>query len=67
MELIPAVDIMEGRIVRLTKGDPLLSKRYHDDPLEIARMWEGEGASILHLVDLDAALGRGSNLSLIHI
>lgn len=66
MRLIPAVDLMDGRLVRLTKGDPLLAKKYyHDNPLEVAMMWKRKGASLLHVVDLDAALGSGSNLELV--
>ncbi|HEX7003780.1 MAG TPA: 1-(5-phosphoribosyl)-5-[(5-phosphoribosylamino)methylideneamino]imidazole-4-carboxamide isomerase [Trueperaceae bacterium] len=60
-ELIPAVDIQQGRAVRLFEGDPERETVYFDDPLEAARHWAGLGAAWLHLVDLDAALGRGDN------
>jgi phosphoribosylformimino-5-aminoimidazole carboxamide ribotide isomerase len=52
---IPAVDIRGGRCVRLVKGDFLQETRYADDPVEIARRWEHEGAQRIHVVDLDGA------------
>jgi len=62
MQVIPALDIMDGRIVRLTRGVPETMKLYGaDSPLETAWRWVGEGAELLHVVDLDAALCRGSN------
>lgn len=61
----PAVDILGGRCVRLRRGDPLASKVYYEDPLEAVRRWVGEGAEALHVVDLDAALGRGQNTVLL--
>ncbi len=67
MELIPAVDIMRGQVVRLVKGDPKLLKSYNNlgDPLSIAQKWEREGAQIIHVVDLDSALGLRNNMSII--
>lgn len=59
--MIPCVDLMGGRAVRLLEGDPNRETRYHDDPLEAALLWHSQGASLLHLVDLDAATGRGDN------
>lgn len=53
--IIPAVDIKEGRAVRLYKGDPNAVKVYGDNPVEIAKMWEEKGAKHLHIVDLDGA------------
>ena len=73
MKIIPAVDLMEGKVVRLYKGDPNKKTIYSENPLEIAKKWESAGADMIHLVDLDATLGSGSNfgslknLSLIHI
>ena len=61
MIVIPAIDLSEGRVVRLTQGDPARETRYDEDPVAAARRFEREGASILHVVDLDAALGSGSN------
>jgi phosphoribosylformimino-5-aminoimidazole carboxamide ribotide isomerase len=61
MFVIPAVDIMGGRCVRLFKGDPKKRTIYFDDPLDVVRAFEGEGAKLIHLVDLDAAIGSGEN------
>jgi len=62
MQVIPALDIMDGRVVRLTRGVPETMKLYGtDSPLETAWRWAGEGAKLIHVVDLDAALCRGSN------
>lgn len=63
MLVIPAVDIMDGKCVRLVKGDPAKSKVYFDDPLEAAKLLENKRAEVIHLVDLDAALGSGQNLT----
>ncbi len=63
MEILAAIDLLGGKVVRLTKGDPNAAKVYNTDPVGIARNWQAEGANGLHLVDLDAALGSGSNLS----
>jgi len=65
MKIIPAIDLMEGQVVRLYKGDPSQKTVYSSDAVEIAKKWEKEGADMIHLVDLDATLGRGSNLTLI--
>ena len=65
MKIIPAIDLMDGKVVRLYKGDPNKKTIYSEDPLEIAKKWEENGADLLHLVDLDATLGLGSNLPVI--
>jgi len=65
MKIIPAIDLMNEQVVRLYKGDPNQKTVYSDDPVNIAKQWESAGADILHLVDLDATLGRGSNLDVI--
>lgn len=65
MKVIPAIDLMEGKVVRLYKGDPEKKTIYSDNPIEIAKKWEKEGADMIHLVDLDATLGRGSNFDII--
>ena len=65
MKIIPAVDLMNGQVVRLYKGDPKQKTVYSDNPIEIAKKWEADGADMLHIVDLDATLGIGSNLSII--
>ena len=61
IKVIPAVDIMDGKVVRLYKGDPNKKTIYGDSPAEAARRWESEGADMLHVVDLDATLGSGNN------
>lgn len=61
MRVIPAIDIMAGSVVRLVKGDPANKVVYGSDPAETARKWEALGADMLHVVDLDAALGTGNN------
>ncbi|SDF18502.1 1-(5-phosphoribosyl)-5-[(5-phosphoribosylamino)methylideneamino] imidazole-4-carboxamide isomerase [Thermus arciformis] len=60
MWLIPAVDLRSGRAVRLYEGDPSRETPY-GDPVEAALRWQKEGARLLHLVDLDRALGTGEN------
>ena len=61
MKIIPAIDLMKGKVVRLYKGDPDKRTIYSDKPLDIAKKWESAGADMIHLVDLDATLGSGSN------
>ncbi len=65
MKIIPAIDLMEGKVVRLYKGDPNKKTIYSENPLEIAKKWESAGADMIHLVDLDATLGRGSNFEVL--
>jgi len=65
MLIIPAIDLYNGKVVRFVKGDPLHSTVYSDKPLEIAKQWEKEGAKIIHVVDLSAALGEADNLKVI--
>jgi len=67
MKVIPAVDIMKGKVVRIVRGDPKSAKSYEHlgDPVTLARRWEAEGAQIIHVIDLDAALGLGSNTDVI--
>ena len=55
MQIIPAIDIIEGKCVRLTVGDYAQKKIYNEDPLEVAKAFEGIGLMRLHLVDLDGA------------
>ena len=63
LELLPAVDITEGRAVQLAQG-VAGSERVSGDPVAAARRWQDAGAEWLHLVDLDAAFGRGTNREL---
>jgi phosphoribosylformimino-5-aminoimidazole carboxamide ribotide isomerase len=66
MEVIPAIDLLEGRCVRLYKGDYAQSQVYNENPVEVAKMWAEQGATRLHLVDLDGAkAGKIVNLSAI--
>ncbi|MDJ0598935.1 MAG: 1-(5-phosphoribosyl)-5-[(5-phosphoribosylamino)methylideneamino]imidazole-4-carboxamide isomerase [Crocosphaera sp.] len=66
MDVIPAIDLLEGRCVRLYQGDYEQSQVYNENPVEVARQWADEGATRLHLVDLDGAKqGRPINLDTI--
>jgi phosphoribosylformimino-5-aminoimidazole carboxamide ribotide isomerase len=55
MRIIPAIDIIDGKCVRLTQGDYASKKIYNEDPREVARGFEGAGLKFLHVVDLDGA------------
>ena len=55
MKIIPAIDIIEGKCVRLTQGDYARKKIYNERPLEVAKQFEDAGLTHLHLVDLDGA------------
>jgi phosphoribosylformimino-5-aminoimidazole carboxamide ribotide isomerase len=59
--VIPAVDIQSAQAVRLFEGDPDKETVYFEDPVDAAVHWQSQGAKMLHLVDLDAATGRGEN------
>ena len=67
MQLIPAIDLMNSRIVRLTRGDAKTAKIYDQfgGPVETAKRWCAEGAGKLHIIDLDAAFGQSNNHSVI--
>jgi len=64
LELLPAVDVSDGHAVRLVQGEAG-SETSYGDPLEAALAWQAAGAEWIHLVDLDAAFGRGSNRELL--
>lgn len=64
LELLPALDVKDGRAVRLVQGE-LAHETVYGDPLEVAQEFQRAGAQWLHLVDLDAAFGRGSNSELL--
>ena len=64
LELLPAVDVKDGRAVRLVQGE-LDAETAYGDPLEVALEFQAAGAEWLHLVDLDAAFGRGENSALL--
>lgn len=55
IEIIPAIDLIDGKCVRLTQGDYDTKKVYNEDPLEVAQMFEDHGIRRLHVVDLDGA------------
>lgn len=59
-EIIPAIDLSGGRVVRLSQGDARRSKVYGDDAVAVGRRWVRSGARRLHVVDLDAAFGLGA-------
>ncbi|MFI1579287.1 bifunctional 1-(5-phosphoribosyl)-5-((5-phosphoribosylamino)methylideneamino)imidazole-4-carboxamide isomerase/phosphoribosylanthranilate isomerase PriA [Embleya sp. NPDC020630] len=64
LELLPAVDVADGQAVRLVKGEAG-SETSYGDPLAAALAWQSAGAEWIHLVDLDAAFGKGSNRELL--
>ncbi len=64
LQLLPAVDVADGRAVRLVQGEAG-SETSYGDPLDAAMQWQRDGAEWVHLVDLDAAFGRGSNRELL--
>ena len=67
MQVIPAIDLMKGKVVRLSRGDPDTAKVYDymGTPVEIALKWKSEGAQRLHIIDLDATFGKGNNLDVV--
>lgn len=66
MDVIPAIDLLEGHCVRLYQGDYGQAQTFDENPVEVARQWAAEGASLLHVVDLDGArAGHPVNLSAI--
>jgi phosphoribosylformimino-5-aminoimidazole carboxamide ribotide isomerase len=67
VQLIPAIDLMDSKIVRLTRGEAKTAKVYDQfgSPVETAMRWRDEGAAKLHIIDLDAAFGKGNNHAVI--
>jgi phosphoribosylformimino-5-aminoimidazole carboxamide ribotide isomerase len=67
MQVIPAIDLMQGKVVRLSRGDPETAKFYDSmgTPVEIAQKWKAQGAERLHIIDLDATFERGNNLNIV--
>jgi phosphoribosylformimino-5-aminoimidazole carboxamide ribotide isomerase len=63
--VIPAIDLRGGRCVRLFRGDPTAETVYDDDPVEVAKRFQADGARRLHVVDLDAARDDGSNREIV--
>jgi len=64
LTLLPAIDVVDGKAVRLTQGEAGTETDY-GDPVDAAGQWVAQGAQWIHLVDLDAAFGRGNNTALI--
>jgi phosphoribosylformimino-5-aminoimidazole carboxamide ribotide isomerase len=62
LQIIPAIDIMDGQLVRLTKGDPSTRQGYlTKNPFDAAKNWAQQGAEMIHIIDLGAALGKTPN------
>ncbi|KAB2902515.1 MAG: 1-(5-phosphoribosyl)-5-[(5-phosphoribosylamino)methylideneamino]imidazole-4-carboxamide isomerase [Anaerolineae bacterium] len=61
MIIYPAIDLKEGRVVRLRQGDPTQKTIYSDNPVEVAQRWLDAGANWVHIVNLDGALDAGAN------
>ena len=66
MDLLPAIDIRNGRVVRLSQGERARQTVYGDDPLAVAERFLEQGARWIHVVDLDRAFGTGDNLAVVH-
>jgi phosphoribosylformimino-5-aminoimidazole carboxamide ribotide isomerase len=65
VKIIPAIDLMDGQCVRLVKGNPAKKKIYSNNPRDIAKRYREQGAELIHLIDLDAALNIGQNIKVI--
>jgi phosphoribosylformimino-5-aminoimidazole carboxamide ribotide isomerase len=66
MLIIPAIDLKDGVVVRLTQGNKDTATVYSNDPVEVAKLWEAQGAELIHVVDLDGAmLGKPQNLEVV--
>ncbi|MCF7874099.1 MAG: 1-(5-phosphoribosyl)-5-[(5-phosphoribosylamino)methylideneamino]imidazole-4-carboxamide isomerase [Candidatus Omnitrophica bacterium] len=65
MLIIPAIDLYQKKVVRLTKGDETNCKVYSNDPISVAKKWKDQGAKWLHLIDLSAAFSKGDNTEII--
>ncbi|HUH99915.1 MAG TPA: HisA/HisF-related TIM barrel protein, partial [Nitrososphaerales archaeon] len=61
LELWAAIDLLSGSVVTLKQGKEGMKTTWREKPLDVAARWEREGADGLHIVDLDAAFGKGSN------
>lgn len=65
MMVIPSIDLMGGKVVRLIRGNTKYLKVYHDNPIRLAEDFIEKGVKLIHVVDLNAALGKGSNRDII--
>ena len=63
--MYPAIDLREGRVVRLVQGDSNLETEYADDPLSVARRWQAAGATWVHVVNLDGAFGEEARANML--
>jgi phosphoribosylformimino-5-aminoimidazole carboxamide ribotide isomerase len=66
VDLLPAIDIRNGRVVRLSQGERARQTVYGDDPVTVAERFLEQGAQWIHVVDLDRAFGTGENLAVVH-
>ncbi len=67
MKVLPALDIKDGKCVQLVGGKPGTEKVSIDDALGVARRWQTDGAEMIHIIDLDSALGTGNNVGIIEM
>nr|MBA3759891.1 1-(5-phosphoribosyl)-5-((5-phosphoribosylamino)methylideneamino)imidazole-4-carboxamide isomerase [Gemmatimonadales bacterium] len=67
MDLLPAIDIRNGRVVRLSQGERARQTVYGDDPVAVAERFLEQGARWIHVVDLDRAFGTGENLAVLRL
>jgi phosphoribosylformimino-5-aminoimidazole carboxamide ribotide isomerase len=67
VDLLPAIDIRNGRVVRLSQGERARQTVYGDDPVAVAERFLEQGARWIHVVDLDRAFGTGENLAVVHL
>jgi phosphoribosylformimino-5-aminoimidazole carboxamide ribotide isomerase len=67
MKVLPAIDVKGGRCVQLVGGKPGTEKVSIEDVVGVARRWQSEGAEMIHIIDLDSALGTGNNMNLIEM
>ena len=67
MDLLPAIDIRNGRVVRLSQGERARQTVYGDDPVAVAERFVEQGARWIHVVDLDRAFGTGDNLAVVRL
>jgi len=66
MQIIPAIDIRKGKCVRLIQGDVRDETVYSKEPVDVAKLWQVQGARLIHVVDLDGALtGTPKNMEII--
>ena len=65
MKIVPSIDLLDGKVVRLKQGNPNLATFYDYSPVQLVKKWQEIGISRMHIVDLDATLERGNNYELI--